>query len=292
MSIQNNMGRFIRADMFMNEVDCVEGTKVTAEREFENMYEGEEYYLAAAPILIPWYQCYARCKCKKEKPMTQLDGIVCKCIKRGINTTDDSAFVLALDVRIVIGEIEELQCAGIICWNNNILEMTCLGEKAYQSHLKAEIYVEDFEIYMNGITGEWSLNCGNMRQEGEELEKIHKIEPLRTVMKKEIENDINVKEELQKNQNIHILSLSLLEYKTVVYAEERLLVFKKDDARNILFSIYDDMKEQMDIKLAASLTINSIILSKPRRFFALSILYPRQKSANSPVTFLNPIKRK
>ena len=45
-------------------------------------------------------------------------------------------------------------------------------------------------------------------------------------------------------------------------------------------------------KEAASLTINSIILPKPKRFFALSILYPKQKSANSPATFLNPIKRK
>ena len=39
-------------------------------------------------------------------------------------------------------------------------------------------------------------------------------------------------------------------------------------------------------------SINSIIFWNPRRFFARSRLYPRQKSANSPATFLIPLNRK
>ena len=43
---------------------------------------------------------------------------------------------------------------------------------------------------------------------------------------------------------------------------------------------------------AYAVAISSIILPNPSRFFALSILYPRQKSANSPVTFFIPFRRK
>ena len=137
----------------------MEEINVITEKHYESIYESEGYYhVATVPVVIPWFQCYVKCKCIKEQPMTELDNIVCKCVKRGINTVKDIAFVLALDERIVSGELEQLEIMGLVCGNGDIIGMTPQGESAFLKRCRQEICEEELEIYFNGVTGQVSYS--------------------------------------------------------------------------------------------------------------------------------------
>ena len=207
----------------------MEQIKENIKTEIENLYLSEGYnHVATVPVLIPWFQCYVKCTCKKEQPMTPLDSIVCKCIRREINTAEDIAFVLALDERIVDGEMDRLKQSGMIADIQGQMKLTAKGEEAFLKNSMEAAYEKDFEVYMNGISGQYLYgDINTVADMHKENGLMHKIEPIKTVIGLDIENNVEIREQIEQDAALHIVSMKLQSYKTVVYQKEDLIVYKK-----------------------------------------------------------------
>lgn len=236
----------------MYEVIFVEEMNALIEERFANMYETEGYHLAASvPAQIPWFQCSLECKCFSQQAMSELDKIVCKCIKRKINTPEDISFVLALDLQIVVGEIEELCQTGLIVIDSGIISLTENGEKAFQIQKKVEDRIEIFLVYMNGITGEWVCSDERWIKEEELQDNTLRFQPIKSVIRQDIENNDYIISSLQQINETQIVSAKLQEYKAVVYSEEEVILFKNNT--DIIFTMYNQARDELDIKAADSL---------------------------------------
>lgn len=221
--------------------------------QFEKMYETEGYRLVASTnVRIPWFQCTLKCKCMTDQPMSELEGIICKCINRRINIIKDISFVLALDAEIVSGAVDELVKEGILSSENGIFLLTKSGEESYGKHSRKEILTQEFNVYMNGITGEWIVEINALESELSSTDVSIQLQPIRSVIKLNIENDDDIKSALQKQNNTNIVSMALLDYKVVIYTEERIF-FYKNEIRKILFSIYNSVTKEINIKLGDAL---------------------------------------
>ena len=217
------------------------------------LYEKEGYHLvSSSSVYVPMFQCILKCKCTEVHPMSELDVFFCKCIENGINTEKDIAFILALNYGIVEGEVEELIQNGIILKQEDILLFTEMGKLMYQQKNKMQTIMQEYIVNMNGITGEWSVELTEGIKESQILSNVIKLYPIKTAIKIDIENNEDVLRSLEKINNVHILSVSLLDYKTIYYIEKTILFFKNDN-NQILFSLYDDKTQDLDIKLADTL---------------------------------------
>lgn len=234
----------------------MEQIKENIKTEIENLYLSEGYnHVATVPVLIPWFQCYVKCTCKKEQPMTPLDSIVCKCIRREINTAEDIAFVLALDERIVDGEMDRLKQSGMIADIQGQMKLTAKGEEAFLKNSMEAAYEKDFEVYMNGISGQYLYgDINTVADMHKDNGLMHKIEPIKTVIGSDIENNAEIREQIEQEAALHIVSMKLQSYKTVVYQKEDLIVYKKEEEKNILFALYNPVKKSLDLKPASALT--------------------------------------
>ena len=224
--------------------------------EFENLHESEGYFhVATIPILIPWYQCSLKCKCTKECAMSPVDRIICKCLISGIDTIEDISFVLALDKSMIVSIVKQLEQVKVVECNEKTISLTQYGKEAYEKQCREKVYEELVEIYVNGITGEYSVyediqDCIVRSVENDN----YRLIPFKTVIKMDIENDDKVRNLLKVKAGMQIISTVLNKHMPTVYKKEFLLVYKKDDDRRILMEMYDESKGQLDISLASELS--------------------------------------
>jgi len=187
---------------------------------YADIYEKNGYDLvSSAGIFVPWFQCTLKCLCMSEQPMSELDNVVCRCITSEINTIEDIAFVLALDVRIVEAEIEELLLSGILLEKDGTLYLTENGSLLHKRNMKVENVKEEFFVAINAVTGEWSVSVGERLSKAQISKDAVCLQPLRTVVKHELEENRELLTALQREHSVNIASIKLLDYITVNYQE-------------------------------------------------------------------------
>ena len=184
----------------------------------------------------------------REQSMSELDNVVCRCITSGINCIEDISFVLALDVRIVEAEIAELLLSGILEEKDGMFYLTENGSLLYKRNMKVEKVKEEFLVAVNAVTGEWSVSLGERLSKVQISKDTVCLQPLRTVVKHEIEENRELFTALQREHSVNIVSIQLLDYIAVNYQEETIL-FYRNDAEQILFALYNNEKEELDISL-------------------------------------------
>ena len=245
----------------------MEGINDAAVEKYADFYEKEGYYLASsASVYVPLFRCTLKCQCIEQQPMSELDVFFCKCIEHEINTEVDIAFVLALDYQIVEGEVEELIQNGIIIKKEERLFFTEEGKQLYQQNSKKEKISREFTVNMNGITGKWSVTEIEGIIDSQIPKNAIRLQPIKTVIQIDIENNEEVIQALQYENNVHIVSVSLLDYKSIHYMEETIIFYKNNENR-ILFSLYDNKNQELDIMLADEL------LKKYQRRELFDIMY-------------------
>ena len=221
---------------------------------YADIYEKNGYDLAgSASIFVPWFQCTLKCQCRSEAPMSELDDVVCRCVEREINTREDIAFVLALDMRIIAAEIEELVLAGILTEENGKFYLTESGASLHKKNAKTAKIKQEFPIFINAITGECALSDWDWLAQMDIPQNAVCLQPLQTVRRKEMEHKTELFTTLQTRYHTNIVSMELLDYQRIYYQKETIL-FYKNDAGQILFALYHDEKEELDISLAKVLT--------------------------------------
>lgn len=231
----------------------MEGISSAAVEKYAGLYEKDGYHLASsASVYVPLFQCTLKCQCMAKHPMSELDMFFCKCIERGIDTEADIAFVLALSYQIVEGGIEELIQNGIISKREDKLFFTEDGKRLYRQNSKIEKITREFNVNMNGITGEWSLIEIEEVIDSEVAVSGIRLQPIKTIVQLDIENNEEIIQALQCKYDVQVLSMSLLDYQNIHYQEET-IIFYKNDERRILFSLYDNKTQELDILLADAL---------------------------------------
>lgn len=230
--------------MEKKELDVTKYEKIHAESGYELITTAEMY--------IPWFKCIVKCKCEKEYPMSDIDKIFCLCIDRGINTIKDISFILSLDVQIVEGELERLLLGQILICKDECYYLTDLGRNSYERKIRLNAENKEFTIYFNSITGEWSVQHENKVFDRMIDSSLIKLNPIKTVIKDDIENNVIIKKALEELHETNIIKLQLLDYKVVEFYKENIL-FYQNELKNVLFEIYDEVTDELDIALSAAL---------------------------------------
>lgn len=233
--------------------DFLEEPVVMDIERYEGLYDEDGYQLSTiASVYVPWFQCALKCRCEKEQPMSELDRIFCKCILCGIDCAEDISFVLSLDTGITKGELAELAGAGIVEEKDGKFRLTESGKISFEKKSKVEVLVQEYPVYLNAITGEWSIEEQGDTKEAAVANTSIRLAPVRTAVREDIENHDVIRQNIQEKYEIYVISVQLLDYKVLMYQEERIL-FYENDAHKILFAFYNVRKNELDTVLADSL---------------------------------------
>lgn len=215
--------------------------------EFINKYEDEDFYLwASAGAYVPWFQCTLRCQCAGIGSMSDLDMIICKCVRSGISEIPEISFVLSLDVQLIGSIVANLVRAGIFNVVAEKIEITPNGIKHFSQKSVSTNINNNYNIFMNGITGEWKIIKNESWVEKFD-EKVIRFSPLKNVIADEIENNNAVIREIENDENIKINALTLLNDKKILYMESKILFFR-DKEKHLTFAVYDEKNDCFDGK--------------------------------------------
>lgn len=230
----------------------MKNTNINVEK-YEKIHCETGYKLATvAEVFVPWFHCTLKCKCEKEYSMSEIDKFVCMCVDRGVNTAKDISFVLSLDKEITSGEIERLVLGGILSLQGEILAFTKFGKECFLKKSRIDKEIKEFSVFMNAVTGEWMIEEENFISEKMLTETGIRISPIKAVGKQEIENNNNILKKLEIAYETNILQIKLLDYKVIVYQKETIL-FYENDIGKILFEIFDEEKEELDLNVSSAL---------------------------------------
>lgn len=233
---------------------------------FEDLYQADGYQLAAsAAVYVPWFRCTLKCRCEQEQPMTEFDKIICRCVEKGICSIHDISFVLSLDAEIVKGKIAQLAEAGILLEQQGILTLTAAGEGFFAKAVKSESQDIEYTVYMNAVTGVWSIHAVCLKNDSKLSDTAIRLLPVKTAVRLDIENNDEIRRELQREHAVRISAVRLLDYKVMAYQEEAIL-FYENSGRKRLFALYDTEAGQLDTVLADA------ILKKYHRHEVLELL--------------------
>jgi len=231
--------------------DFLEESAAMGRQRYEGLYEEEGYQLCtSAGVYVPWFLCTLKCRCEREQPMSELDKTVCKCILGGIDTLEDISFVLSLDKEITEGEMYGLSMAGILAQTGKKFVFTEKGRDFFHRKSKKEAMVDEYPVYFNGITGKWHIHKPELK--AEVPEGVIRLVPVKTVAKPDIENHAQARQALEEEYGTHIISVQLLDYKTIAYQEEEIL-FYENGQKQVLFAFYDSVSDQLDTMLGEAL---------------------------------------
>ncbi len=223
------------------------------EDKLENRYAEEGFrWAASVPIRIPWYRYTVKCTVVQERVLSELDHIVCKCVGEQINTVPDIAFVLSLDPIIVQGELNMLESDGMIQNCDNVYQMTGNGRDSYARHSRVQKSIEEYPIFMNGLTGRWSVAPPSAPDET--LGKTLSIQPLLAAGQAGTAEQEKLCASLSDAYGGYILSMAFLDVDSVLYQEEKMLVYQKEGERNVKIAFLDEVQDDWDIDLGAALT--------------------------------------
>ena len=222
-------------------------------KKFETHHSKNGYNLiTTAEVFIPWFKCTVKCKCEEEHPMSELDKIFCMCIQKGINNINDISFVLSLKSDIVIGECEILSKGKIISCEKDVFSITDYGNDCFARKIRLNSETKEYPIYINAITGDYFISedtdmfISKINSEG------IKLSPIRTIVQKDIAKNKNLYNDLEKYYNTNILDAHLLDFIETEYTKEHILFYQNNE-KQVLFEIFDDLKDEIDIKLSAAL---------------------------------------
>lgn len=223
-------------------------------KKYDEIHLSNGYKLATtADSFTPWFLCTLRCRCEKIHPMSEMDKIFCMCVEKDIRSYDDISFVLSLDKEICIGEIERLISGGILSDSEDGIQFTDFGVSSYSKKIKTETEITEYPIAVNAITGSWKLDCeGFLSDKALAADAGIKLSPCKTVVRDDIENNDEIRQALCDKYETSVIRFELLDYKTVSYQGEHILFYTNDDG-HILFEVFDDEREELDIDLVKSL---------------------------------------
>lgn len=222
-------------------------------KKYEKIHVDMGYRLMTiADIYIPWMKCILKCECENTCEMSELDKIVCMCIEKEINNSEDISFVLSLDKKIVETEIDRLIYGNILNNDGNTFDFTNAGKELYLKKMKVNSHIENFEVYFNCITGEYLVCKDNLISDKEAGSDGIKLTLLDTIIKDDIENNEYIKEELENLYGTNIINMELSDIKIIKYYKENILFYQNED-KEILLEIYDAGKEELDIELTSCL---------------------------------------
>lgn len=237
-------------------------------KKYEGLYQKENYSLVASTdIYVPWMQCTLKCKHRIRRQMSEFDSIIIKCLYNSINNIRDISFVLGIDIPILEAEIENLESINFVKIEDGIISITDKGQISFEERMKDEILTDEFIVYMNCITGEWTVDEQDLKsakgiepQKISNNSKISEIQPIvlekeRAVSKDNVENNANLIKDLNTKYNTQIQSIHLMNYMDVQYQIDRVL-FYRNDSKKILFSLCDYKNYELDDKLAIALREN------------------------------------
>lgn len=237
-------------------------------KKYEDLYKNEQYSLVASTdIYVPWMQCTLKCTHRARRTLSEFDSIIIKCVNKNINTVRDISFVLGIDMVLVKAEVESLVGVNLLAISDGMICITEGGRKSFEEKMKDEIVTDEFFAYMNCITGQWSIDEHNFKSEkGIEPQKIQSedkvselkpivLEPKRGVSGDDVENDTTLIKNLNEKYNTQIMSVHLMNYMVIQYQIDRVLFFR-NESKQILFSLCDYEKYELDDKLAFALRKN------------------------------------
>lgn len=252
---------------------------------YEDLYDAEGYQLStSAGVYVPWFQCTIKCRCEKERPMSELDQIFCKCILRGIDCAEDIGFVLSLDREITKGELAQLAEAGIAAEADGSFRLTERGRDCFERKSRSETLVEEYPVFFNAMTGQWSMEEQEFAKETAVPDAAIRLSPVKAAVRDDIENHDGIRQSIQEIYGIHVISVRLLDYKVLMYQEEKIL-FYENDAGKILFAFYNSSRDELDTVLGDSL------LKKYRRREVLELMQAEKHLETAKHKFLreNPL---
>ncbi len=223
------------------------------EDKIENRYAPEGYrWAASVPIRVPWYQYTVKCTVVQERVLSELDHIVCKCVQEQINTVLDIAFVLSLDPMIVQGELNMLESDGMLRKCGDMYQLTENGIDSYTRHSKSQKSIEEYPLYMNGLTGKWSVAPPSPPDE--KLGKTLSMQPLLAAEQAGKEEQERLCASLSDTYGGYFLSMAFQDVGSMLYQEEKMLVYQKEGERNVKIAFLDEAQDDWDIDLGAALT--------------------------------------
>ncbi len=221
----------------------------------ENRYSDEGFrWAASVPVQIVWYPCVMRCTVVREGVLTELDNIFCKCILAQICTAPDIAFVLSLDRRIVQGELDALVSDGMLQDQEGEYSLTSGGADSFARHAKSHKAVEEYTVFLNGITGEWSVEPPVQDPSKQAAEKTLTIQPLLAVMEPSGSNLEQLRTSLSVLYGGEILAMRCQGAGSMVYQEEKMLVYQKEGSQNVKLAFLDEQIDDWDIAVGSALT--------------------------------------
>lgn len=234
-------------------------------KKYEDLYKNDQYSLVSSTdIYVPWMKCTLKCKHRIKHPLSELDLIIIKCIKNNINTIRDIAFVLCIDTVLVEAEIDSLLNGNLLENCEGTISITEDGRQSFEERMKYETETNEFLVYMNCITGQWSIDEYDFKyrsdlepQKIQSEDKVSEIKPIvlvpqRAVSREYVENDTKIIKELNEKYDTEILTVHLMDYMSVQYQTERALFFRNDN-KQVLFSICDYGEYELDDELVVAL---------------------------------------
>lgn len=214
--------------------------------QYSDLYRNEQYTLAASSALyLPYFVCSVHCSYKKKLPMSSLDMILCKCIERKITAAQDIAFVLALELGIVEELLNGLIRAEVLAEREGTYSFTQKGIHDYESQSREQQLEDRYEVYFNGITGEWSTQSPAGLISEPQQDTI-RLQPIHMADSQMAEKRGSLWSLLEQQYDISLLQVKMQEYKTIRYQEQYILFYRNENG-NLKFNVYDEEQKQFNI---------------------------------------------